>query len=186
MGFNIHGLAFKQSMLTLLGFSIVFATLFGILSFQVQSEFSTLLTQKGEEISLANVAIIEKLFEKGQKLGDEYAEVLGNEKLAGKDLDDFLTQTVFDARQTLPQVLAVVVAYESGMAPQSESNVNVMRLAQFSENDIKLFDGKNYFDKEWYKSTKEQQKGIWQEPFVGTLSRSRLRFTRPPFSTRTL
>ena len=107
MGFNIHGLAFKQSMLTLLGFSIVFATLFGILSFRVQSEFSTLLTQKGEEISLANVAIIEKLFEKGKKLGDEYAEVLGNEKLAGRDLDDFLTQAVFDARQTLPQVLAV-------------------------------------------------------------------------------
>ena len=77
MGFNIHGLAFKQSMLTLLGFSIVFATLFGILSFRVQSEFSTLLTQKGEEISLANVAIIEKLFEKGQKLGDEYDLVKG-------------------------------------------------------------------------------------------------------------
>ena len=174
-------------MLTLLGFSIVFATLFGILSFQVQSEFSTLLTQKGEEISLANVAIIEKLFEKGQKLGDEYAEVLGNEKLAGKDLDDFLTQTVFDARQTLPQVLAVVVAYESGMAPQSESNVNVMRLAQFSENDIKLFDGKNYFDKEWYKSTKEQQKGIWQEPFVGDFIREPIAiYTTPIFHTDSL
>ena len=187
MGFNIHGLAFKQSMLTLLGFSIVFATLFGILSFQVQSEFSTLLTQKGEEISLANVAIIEKLFEKGQKLGDEYAEVLGNEKLAGKDLDDFLTQTVFDARQTLPQVLAVVVAYESGMAPQSESNVNVMRLAQFSENDIKLFDGKNYFDKEWYKSTKELQKGIWQEPFVGDFIKEPIAiYTTPIFHTDSL
>ena len=69
----MHGLAFKQSMMTLVGFSIVFATLFGVLSFKVQSELSTLLTEKGEEISLANVAIIEKLFEKGKKLGDEYA-----------------------------------------------------------------------------------------------------------------
>ena len=56
----MHGLAFKQSMMTLVGFSIVFATLFGVLSFKVQSELSTLLTEKGEEISLANVAIIEK------------------------------------------------------------------------------------------------------------------------------
>ena len=51
-------------MLTLVGFSIVFAALFGFLSYRVKSEFSTLLTQKGEEISLANVAIIENLFEK--------------------------------------------------------------------------------------------------------------------------
>jgi len=167
MGFNMHGLAFKQSMMTLVGFSIVFATLFGVLSFQVQSKLSTLLTQKGEEISLANVAIIENLFEKGKKLGDEYAEVLGKEMLSGKDLDDFLTQAVFDARQTLPQVLAVVVAYEPGMAPKSKWHQEVMRLAQYSGSEIKLLKGKDYLEKIWYKSTKNLQKGLWQEPFVG-------------------
>ncbi len=167
MGFNMHGLAFKQSMMTLVGFSIVFATLFGVLSFKVQSELSTLLTEKGEEISLANVAIIENLFEKGKKLGDEYAEVLGKEMLSGKDLDDFLTQAVFDARQTLPQVLAVVVAYEPGMAPKAKWHQEVMRLAQYSGNEIKLMKGKDYFEKTWYKSTKNLQKGLWQEPFVG-------------------
>ncbi len=164
---NVHGLAFKQSIMTLVGFSIVFATLFGVLSFKVQSELSTLLTEKGEEISLANVAIIEKLFEKGKKLGDEYAEVLGKEMLSGKDLDDFLTQAVFDARQALPQVLAVVVAYEPGMAPKSKWHQEVMRLAQYSGNDIKLLKGKDYLEKTWYKSTKNLQKGLWQEPFVG-------------------
>jgi len=164
---NIHGLAFKQSMMTLVGFSIVFATLFGVLSFQVQSKLSTLLTQKGEEISLANVAIIENLFEKGKKIGDEYAEVLGKEMLSGKDLDDFLTQAVFDARQTLPQVLAVVVAYEPGMAPKSKWHQEVMRLAQYAGIDIKLLKGKDYLDKVWYKSTKNLRKGIWQEPFIG-------------------
>ena len=164
---NIHGLAFKQSMMTLVGFSIVFATLFGVLSFKVQSELSTLLTEKGEEISLANVAIIEKLFEKGKKLGDEYAEVLGKEMLSGKDLDDFLTQAVFDARQTLPQVLAVVVAYEPGMAPKAKWHQEVMRLAQYSGNEIKLMKGKDYLEKPWYKSTKNLQKGLWQEPFIG-------------------
>jgi len=167
MGFNMHGLAFKQSMMTLVGFSIVFATLFGVLSFKVQSELSTLLTEKGEEISLANVAIIENLFEKGKKLGDEYAEVLGKEMLSGKDLDDFLTQAVFDARQTLPQVLAVVVAYEPGMAPKAKWHQEVMRLAQYSGNEIKLLKGKDYLEKTWYKSTKNLQKGLWQEPFVG-------------------
>jgi len=167
MGFNMHGLAFKQSMMTLVGFSIVFATLFGVLSFKVQSELSTVLTEKGEEISLANVAIIENLFEKGKKLGDEYAEVLGKEMLSGKDLDDFLTQAVFDARQTLPQVLAVVVAYEPGMAPKAKWHQEVMRLAQYSGNEIKLMKGKDYFEKTWYKSTKNLQKGLWQEPFVG-------------------
>ena len=167
MGFNVHGLAFKQSLMTLVGFSIVFATLFGVLSFQVQSKLSTLLTQRGEEISLANVAIIEKLFEKGKRFGDEYAEVLGKEMLAGQDLDDFLTQAVFDARQTLPQVLAVVVAYEPGMAPKSKWHQEVMRLAQYSKNEIKIMKGNDYLDKPWYKSTKNMQKGLWQEPFVG-------------------
>ena len=167
MGFNVHGLAFKQSMMTLVGFSIVFASLFGVLSFQVQSKLSTLLTQKGEEISLANVVLIEKLFEKGKKLGDEYAEVLGKEMLAGKDLDDFLTQAVFDARQTVPQVLAVVVAYEPGMAPKAKWHQELMRLALYSGNEIKLMKGGDYLDKVWYKSTKNLQKGIWQEPFVG-------------------
>ena len=167
MGFNVHGLAFKQSMMTLVGFSVVFATLFGVLSFQVQSKLSTLLTEKGEEISLSNVAIIEKLFEKGKRLGDEYAEVLGKEMLSGKDLDDFLTQAVFDARQTLPQVLAVVVAYEPGMAPKSKWHQEVMRLAQYSGSEIKLIKGGDYLEKTWYKSTKNLQKGLWQEPFVG-------------------
>ena len=167
MGFNVHGLAFKQSLMTLVGFSIVFATLFGVLSFQVQSKLSTLLTQRGEEISLANVAIIEKLFEKGKRFGDEYAEVLGKERFVGQDLDDFLTQAVFDARQTLPQVLAVVVAYEPGMAPKSKWHQEVMRLAQYSKNEIKIMKGNDYLDKPWYKSTKNMQKGLWQEPFVG-------------------
>ncbi len=171
MGFNVHGLAFKQSMMTLVGFSIVFASLFGVLSFQVQSKLSTLLTQKGEEISLANVVLIEKLFEKGKKLGDEYAEVLGKEMLAGKDLDDFLTQAVFDARQTVPQVLAVVVAYEPGMAPKAKWHQELMRLALYSGNEIKLMKGGDYLDKVWYKSTKNLQKGIWQEPFVGDFIR---------------
>ena len=164
---NIHGLAFKQSMMTLVGFSVVFVTLFAVLSFQVQSKLSTLLTQKGEEISLANVAIIENLFEKGKKLGDEYAEILGKEMMSGKDLDDFLTQAVFDARQTLPQVLAVVVAYEPGMAPKSKWHQEIMRLAQYSGNEIKLMKGKDYLEKPWYKSTKNLQKGLWQEPFIG-------------------
>ena len=167
MKFNIHGLAFKQSMLTLVGFSIVFAALFGFLSYRVKSEFSTLLTQKGEEISLANVAIIENLFEKAKRLGDEYAEVLGKEMLAGKDLDDFLSQAVFDARQSIPQVMAVVVAYEPGMAPKAKWHQEVMRLAQYSGTEIKLMKGKDYLEKIWYKSTKNLQKGIWQEPFVG-------------------
>ena len=167
MKLNIHGLAFKQSMLTLVGFSIVFAVLFGVLSTRVKDEFSTLLTQKGEEISLANVAIIEKLFEKGKKLGDEYAEVLGREMLSGKDLEDFLSQAVFDARQSIPQVMAVVVAYEPGMAPKSKWHQEVMVLAQYSGSDIKLMKGKNYLDKTWYKSTKNLQTGIWQEPFIG-------------------
>lgn len=167
MKLNIHGLAFKQSMLTLVGFSIVFAVLFGVLSTRVKTEFSTLLTQKGEEISLANVAIIEKLFEKGKKLGDEYAEVLGKEMLSGKELEDFLSQAVFDAKQSIPQVMAVVVAYEPGMAPKAKWHQEVMLLAQYSGNDIKLMKGKDYLDKTWYTSTKNLQAGIWQEPFVG-------------------
>ena len=167
MGFNIHGLAFKQSMMILVGISLVLAVLFGVLSFQVQNRLSALLSEKGEEISQANVAIIENLFESGKEVGDELAERIGVDQPAGKDLDDFLNASLFHSRAKIPQVFAVVVAYEPGMAPKADSSEEVMRLAKYSGPDIILLNGGNYQNKNWYKSTKEMQKGIWQEPFIG-------------------
>ena len=98
MGFNIHGLAFKQSMMILTGVSIVFAILFAVISDQVESRLTALLTQKGEEISQANVALIEKLFDTGKYIGDELAVTLGKEQPSGRDLDDFLSEALFNAR----------------------------------------------------------------------------------------
>ena len=167
MGFNIHGLAFKQSMMILAGVSIVLAILFAVITSQVQSRLSALLTQKGEEISQANVALIEKLFDTGKYIGDELAVTIGKEQPSDKDLDDFLSEALFNARALLPQSLAIVVAYEPGMAPDKESLHDVMRLARFSGSDIVLLNGGNYHEKIWYKSTKEAQHGIWQEPFIG-------------------
>ena len=167
MGFNLHGLAFKQSMMILTGVSIVFAILFAVISNQVESRLTALLTQKGEEISQANVALIEKLFDTGKYIGDELAVTLGKEQPSGKDLDDFLSEALFNARALLPQSLAIVVAYEPGMAPDNDTLHDVMRLARYSGSDIVLLDGGNYHEKIWYKSTKKAQKGIWQEPFIG-------------------
>lgn len=181
MGFNVHGLAFKQSMMILVGISIVFVALFGVLSSQVQSRLSTLLTQKSEEISQANVAIIEKLFDTGKSLGDDLAQTFGNEPLNGKELDDFLSHSLLNARTVLPQVLAVVVAYEPGFAPNSEKDAEVMRLAQYSEKGVVLLDGKNYQKKIWYASTKKEQRGIWQEPFIGDFIKEPIAIYTVPF-----
>ena len=94
MKVNFHGLAFKQSAMILLGISVVFAALFGFGSSQIQERLSRLLLQKGEEISRANVAVINNLFGSCRNFGEDIAAKVSDQGLVGPELDDFLLRSL--------------------------------------------------------------------------------------------
>ena len=166
MKFNFRGLAFKQSVWILIGVTIAFAMTFRVLSVQMRQGIYNLVVQKGEEISEANVTFIDRLFNTGRKIGDDIADNLGKNEMTKAEMDEFLLQSLGNARKILPQVIAVVVAYEPGMGPETKKG-EFMRLARYVNDETILVTGANYQDKEWYISTRESGTSRWQEPFIG-------------------
>ena len=166
MGFNFRGLAFKQSMMILAAITVVFGLIFGIMSYKTQDMLNRMTVENGEESSRANVNYIDKLFNAGKLVGDDVASTLGKRKMTKAELDTFLLQSLTNARNLVPQIVAVVLAYEPGMGPETPKG-EFMRLARFTENEIKLVTGGHYDDKEWYYSTRDGKTSRWQEPFIG-------------------
>ena len=166
MGFNFRGLAFKQSMMILAAITVVFGLIFGIMSYKTQDMLNKMTVENGEETSRANVNYIDKLFNAGKLVGDDVATTLGKRKMTKAELDTFLLQSLTNARNLVPQIVAVVLAYEPGMGPETPKG-EFMRLARFTENEIKLVTGGHYDDKEWYYSTRDCKTSRWQEPFIG-------------------
>ena len=74
-------------------------------------------------------------------------ETLGKRKMSKADLDTFLLHSLTNARNLIPQIVAVVLAYEPGMGPETPKG-EFMGLARFTENEIRLVTGANYQDKE--------------------------------------
>lgn len=166
MGFNFRGLAFKQSLMILAAITIVFGLIFGIMSFKTQDMLNKMTVENGEETSRANVNYIDKLFNASKLIGEDLSHRLTDHPMTKSDMDDFLLQSLFNARNLVPQVVAVVVAYEPGMGPENTEG-EYMRLARFDHVDTKLVSGANYQDKEWYYSVRDGKTSRWQEPFIG-------------------
>ena len=166
MGFNFRGLAFKQSLMILAAITVVFGLIFGIMSYKTQNMLNKITVENGEETSRANVNYIDKLFNAGKVIGDDLSHKLTDHPMTKSDMDDFLLQSLFNARNLVPQVVAVVVAYEPGMGPENTEG-EYMRLARFDHVDTKLVSGANYQDKEWYYSVRDGKTSRWQEPFIG-------------------
>ena len=166
MGFNFRGLAFKQSLMILAAITVVFGLIFGIMSYKTQNMLNKITVENGEETSRANVNYIDKLFNAGKVIGDDLSHKLTDHPMTKSDMDDFLLQSLFNARNLVPQVVAVVVAYEPGMGPENTEG-EYMRLARFDHIDTKLVSGANYQDKEWYYSVRDGKTSRWQEPFIG-------------------
>lgn len=166
MGINFRGLAFKQSMMILAAITVVFGLIFGITSHKTQALLNKMTVANGEETSRANVNYIDKLFYSGKIIGDDVAETLSKRNMSKAELDTFLLQSLNNARNLIPHIVAVVLAYEPGMGPETPKG-EFMRLARFSDNQTRLITGANYQDKEWYYSTRDGKTSRWQEPFIG-------------------
>ena len=148
MSFNVRGLAFKQSVWILIGVTVVFFTIFYVAGMQLHSGLSKLVIQKGEEISQANVTYIDKLFNTGRKIGDDIGANLSSHEMTKAEMDEFLLQSLGNARNIVPQIIAVVVAYEPGMGPETESG-EFMRLARYVNDSTVLITGADYEKEEW-------------------------------------
>ena len=159
MGFNFRGLAFKQSLMILAAITIVFGLIFGIMSYKTQNMLNKMTVENGEETSRANVNYIDKLFNASKLIGEDLSHKLTDHPMTKSDMDDFLLQSLFNARNLVPQVVAVVVAYEPGMGPETPKG-EYMRLARFNHTDTKLVTGANA-------STRDGKTSRWQEPFIG-------------------
>ena len=166
MGFNFRGLAFKQSMMILAGVTVVFAILFGVIGTLTEQKMTQMVTQAGEELSQANVTYIDKLFNTGRKVGDEIEAKLSQREMTKAEMDNFLLQSLHDARNILPQIIAVVVAFEPGMGPETRKG-EYMRLARFTNNETVLISGADYEKEPWYYTTRDAKASRWQEPFIG-------------------
>ena len=166
MGFNFRGLAFKQSLMILAAITVVFGLIITIMGQKTQDMLNRITLENGEESSRANVNYIDKLFNSGKLVGDDIAATLGKNKMSKAELDTFLLHSLTNARNLVPQIVAVVLAYEPGMGPETPKG-EFMRLARFTENEIRLVTGANYQDKEWYYSTRDGRTSRWQVPFVG-------------------
>ena len=166
MGFNFRGLAFKQSLMILAAVTVIVGVIFGIMTSRMSSQLEQMTLDNGEQISQANVTYIDKLFNAGKLVGEDVGATLSKRQMTKAELDEFLMHSLTNARNLVPHIVAVVVAFEPGMGPETPKG-EFMRLARFVENENRLITGANYQDKEWYTSTRDGHTSRWQEPFIG-------------------
>ena len=62
MKLNFHSLAFKQTVLILLGITVIFVAMISLLQRQVSSRMSELIMARGQEISEKHVSSIDNIF----------------------------------------------------------------------------------------------------------------------------
>ena len=108
MGFNFRGLAFKQSLMILVAVTVIVGLIFGIMTSKMSSQLEEMTIENGEQISLANVTYIDKLFDAGKHVGEDAASTLSNSRMTKAELDEFLTHTLATARNLVPHIVAVV------------------------------------------------------------------------------
>ena len=166
MGFNFRGLAFKQSLMILAAVTVIVGAIFGTMTSRISSQLEQMTFDNGEQISQASVTYIDKLFNAGKLVGEDVGATLSKQQMTKAELDEFLMHSLTNARNLVPHIVAVVVAFEPGMGPETPKG-EYMRLARFVNNENRLITGANYQDKEWYASTRDGRSSRWQEPFIG-------------------
>lgn len=161
MKYGIHSLVFKQCAIILLGFTLVFVALFGVLKYQVGNRVSDLLMERGSEISEKNVNLINRIFSEAELVGQNVYEQLGKERPDAEAFPRTLKVFLEAARERIPEVVSIVFATEPSEFGE------YMRLARVEGDSVVVIKGSNYTDKEWFQSVKKSGKPMWQEPFVG-------------------
>lgn len=176
MKYGIHSLAFKQSMWILIGITFVFGMMFGSYRISIDNQMKAVLMKRGTEISEKNLTYIDKIFADCEMVAENANAVLASKGM--NDAEHFpeaLKSLLEYARERVPQVIAVVLATDP------ENVGDYMKLARYENGQINVIDGGGYGEKTWFKSTKEANAPLWQEPFVGDFIKEPIAVYTMPF-----
>ncbi len=159
MKFNVHSLAFKQTLLILLGITVVFGTLLFTLQRLVNTRMSELIMARGQEISEKHVSLIDNIFDGSASIVKGIVDKIEQGEITQADMDEFLPAAHRKAYDKVTITSALVVAYEP------ENGKEFIRITGDGLNG-KVLDGSGYQSMSWYVEAKAKGKGIWCEPFI--------------------
>lgn len=159
MKFNVHSLAFKQTLLILLGITVVFGTLLFTLQRLVNTRMSELIMARGQEISEKHVSLIDDIFDGSASIVKGIVDKIEQGEISQADMGDFLPAAYRNAHDKVAITSALVVAYEP------ENGKEFIRITGDGLNG-KVLDGAGYQSMSWYVEAKAKGKGIWCEPFI--------------------
>lgn len=159
MKFNVHSLAFKQTLLILLGITVVFGTLLFTLQRLVNTRMSELIMARGQEISEKHVSLIDNIFDGSASIVKGIVDKIEQGEISQADMSDFLPAAYRNAHDKVAITSALVVAYEP------ENGKEFIRITGDGLNG-KVLDGSGYQSMSWYVEAKTKGKGIWCEPFI--------------------
>lgn len=161
MKYGLHSLVFKQCLIILIGFTVVFGVIFGVSIRNVGARITTILTERGSQINEKNVSVINGIFSEAEMIGQNVLMQLGEERPDQDKFPETLTRLLASAREKVPEVISLV------LATNPDEFGDYMRLAKYDNGEIKILEGWDYKDKIWFTSVKESGKPQWQEPLVG-------------------
>ncbi len=159
MKFNVHSLAFKQTLLILLGITVVFGTLLFTLQRLVNTRMSELIMARGQEISEKHVSLIDNIFDGSASIVKGIVDKIEQGEITQADMDEFLPAAHRKAHDKVTITSALVVAYEP------ENGKEFIRITGDGLNG-KVLDGSGYQSMSWYVEAKTKGKGVWCEPFI--------------------
>ena len=159
MKFNVHSLAFKQTLLILLGITVVFGTLLFTLQRLVNTRMSELIMARGQEISEKHVSLIDNIFDGSASIVKGIVDKIEQGEISQADMGDFLPAAYRNAHDKVAITSALVVAYEP------ENGKEFIRITGDGLNG-KVLDGSGYQSMSWYVEAKTKGKGVWCEPFI--------------------
>ncbi len=102
---------------------------------------------------------------------------LTKENPSSEQIHTFMENMLKLARESRPEVVAMVVAYE----PKGNEIDDQMYLARIINQRKEVIKGKNYRQKTWYSDCFKSQKGCWREPFIGDFIQGPIAIYTTPF-----
>ena len=175
MKLNFHSLAFKQTVLILLGITVIFVAMIFMLQQQVSSRMSELIMARGQEISEKHVSSIDNIFEDNAAVVKNIVAMLERGDLSKKDIEEFLPAEYVRTHEKNPIASALFIAYE----PERNGR-EFMRITGHGLEG-KLMEVKDYREMPWYKQSIETGKGQWYEPFIGVYADQPVALYAMPF-----
>ncbi|MEA4862960.1 MAG: SpoIIE family protein phosphatase [Victivallaceae bacterium] len=159
-----RGLVFKQCFWIMLCIGVVAGAIYVLVRAQAVKMLRDSLQQQAMQIGEGTVNRMDQTFFESMRVAELLAARLGERGLTRAELQSVMKETLTAAHAARPSILALAVAYEPGAFGNRDE---LMELAVCTADGVDLRQGGNYLAKPWYRNSKEQNRGVWCEPFIG-------------------